>query len=113
MSQILKLRTLNDGSSHYSMRINFDGTDYEVQMHWSTREARWYLSLLTSAGVMISSHMKIMSNWPLLRFYHDRPGMPTGELMAVTTTPDRSPPGLHDLAVDARCTLMYFPEGSL
>lgn len=112
MSDLPKIKTLFDGTAHYTFRSNLDGVDYEFRLDWSERESRWYLSLYTAEGSLLCSQVKILSNWPMLRYYHHREGMPAGELIASNTTLDQTPPGLRELGVDKRCTLVYIPRGS-
>lgn len=111
--QLLQIKTLTDGSAHYTFRTNLDGIDYQFGLDWSEREARWYLSIRTAEGDLLCSNVKILANWPMLRYFHYRTGMPEGELMAVTLTHDTTPPDLYELGVGKRCTLTYFPVGSV
>ena len=112
-NEILKLKTLNDGTAHYSFRTNLDGIDYQFNFDWFEREDRWYMAISTTEGQVLCSNVKVLANWPMLRYYHGRENMPAGELMAITHTNDRTPPGLYDLGVGRRCVLTYFPKGSV
>lgn len=113
MADPVQLKTLTDGTAHYSFRTNLDGVDYLFELDWSQREQRWYLTLRTVTGALLAGRTKVVSNWPMWRYYHHREGMPAGELMALNTTNDDSPPGLFELGIGARCTLTYLPVGSL
>jgi len=109
----LQLKTLSDGTAHYSFKTTLDGSDYQIDLDWNSRESRWYLGLRTAEGDLLCSNIKVVPNWPFFRYYHYREGMPEGELMATTLTADTTPPGLYELGVDRRCTLVYFPPGSI
>ena len=102
-----EIPTLSDGTPYYTIRVTLDGTDYQLRFDWSDREARWYVSLYDTLGALIVGQVKIMNNWPILRWYHNRPGCPTGELVCVSLLADDSPPGLTDLGRDRRCALVY------
>ena len=108
-SQALVLPTLNDGTSFYTFRTTLDGADYNFEMQWSTRESRWYVSIFDSQGLLLLGSKKLLSNWPLLRFYHYR-ALPKGELLVVSSQ-SNDPPGFDELAFGARCQLCYFPDG--
>ena len=111
--RLLQIKTLTDGTTHYTLRTNLDGVDYQFAFDWSEREERWYLGLYTAAGDLLCSNVKILTNWPMLSFYHYREGMPAGELMAVSLSQDSSPPGMFDLGLGRRCELTYYPKGSV
>jgi hypothetical protein len=110
---IVKIPTLLDGTAHYSLRTTLDGIDYEVHLDWSSRESRWYFSLYTAEGDLLCGQTKVFANHPVLRYYKHRPGMPPGDILAVTTLADDTPPGLYELGIGARCELTYLPAGSL
>ena len=110
LTQGTLIPTLSDGSTYYTTRVNLDGTDYDFGFSWSTREARWYLDLTDAAtGVMLVAHMKLVCAWPIWRYYHFIPDMPTGELFVLTRTSDDTAPGLTDLGEGLRCELIYYP----
>lgn len=104
--------TKSDGTPYYTQRVNLDGQDYQFQFQWSTRQSRWYLSLLDANGDLLVGSMKLVVNWPLLRYYHGRAGVPTGELWVVTLGTSDAPPGIDELGEGLRCELSYYPAGS-
>jgi len=109
-SKAVLIPTLSDGSTYYATRVNLDGTDYDFSFSWSTREQRWYLDLYDAAlGVLLVAHMKLVTSWPIWRYYHHVEDMPTGELYVLTRTADDSAPGLNDLGDGLRCELTYYP----
>lgn len=111
---ILQFKTLTDGTEHYSFRTNIEGVDYQIRLDWSTREARWYMSLYSAAEELLCGRTKVFTNWPMLRYYHHREGVPSGEIIAASLQEDTdAPPGLYELGVGKRCTLSYFTEGAL
>ena len=99
--------TLFDGTPYYSQRTTLEGVDYQFEFRWSVRESRWFLNLYDALGAPLILGMKLQTNWSLLRYYHGRPGVPAGELMAVTLGTSDDPPGLTELGIDQRCTLQY------
>lgn len=113
MAQIYTLDTKTDGTAHYTFRTTLDGSDYLFELDWSTREERWYLSLYDVTGALLCGRVKLVPNWPLLRYVHHRSGMPSGELAVVTSSERKQPPGLYELGPDARCELVYITEDEL
>ena len=61
--------TLSDGTAFYTQRTNLDGTDFQLDFRWATREARWYVRLLDTLGNVLVGPMKLVVNWPLMRYY--------------------------------------------
>jgi hypothetical protein len=109
MSNPVYIPTLYDETPYYTQRTTLDGVDYQLQFQWSARESRWYVSLLTTAGALICGPLKVLTNWPLLRWYKQREGCPAGELLAMSLSQDSSPPGLTDFGIGRRCSLVYVP----
>lgn len=100
------------GVPFYTQRTALDGRDYTLRFAWNQRAQRMYLDLLdaTKGDAPILVGLKLITNWPLLRAYHARPGVPPGELGVLTKLADTSPPGLNDLGVGLRCELVYLSK---
>lgn len=96
------------GAPYHTQKTRLDGRDYVLQFAWNEREARWYLSLFDEEEQPLALGIKLVANWPLLRFYRFDPRVPPGELMVVDLTGDGSPPGLDELGAGKRCELTYF-----
>lgn len=101
------LPTLYDGTAFYRQKTTLDGVDYNLEFQWSTREERWYLTVYDSSFVLLAGPIKVLTNWPMFQYYHDRAGFPPGELIATSVSPDDSPPGFYDLGIGRRVTLTY------
>lgn len=110
---MIQIPTLSDGTAYYSLRTNLDGVDYQLDFRWSTREGRWYLTLRDTQGNLLCGEIKVLANWPMLRWYHDREGVPAGELVAICLQPSVIPPGLTELGIGLRTTLYYIPAGTV
>lgn len=106
---IISLPT-HDGAAYYSQRCRLDGRDYTLRFAWNQREGRWYLTLLDAEDNLLVSGVKIVSNWPLLRYYQYDPDVPPGELMAQDATGDNSPPGFDEMGIGNRVELVYFAQ---
>jgi len=103
--------TLSDGTAFYTQRTNLDGVDFQLDFRWSTREGRWYLRLLDTLGNTLVGPMKLVVNWPIMRYFHGRDGVPTGEFWVMTLGASNDPPGLTELGEGLRCQLEYIPAG--
>jgi hypothetical protein len=57
--------------------------------------------------------LKLVTNLPLLRFYHFRENVPSGDLIVTCTTTNKSPPKLGELGKGLRCELTYFTRDEL
>ena len=93
----------------YTMRVRLDGLDYRLRLRWHTREQRWRLDLYDAEEEPLVLGLAIEANRPLLRWYHSDDRVPPGELFAVSTIDDDSPPGLEELGAGKRCELTYYP----
>ena len=108
MANVVFIPTQTDGTAFYTQRTTLDGQDYQFEFAWSVREARWYFSLLDTSGNPLAGPIKVLTNWPMFSYYHDRAGFPPGEMIATSVNPDDSPPGIDELGLDRRVTLTYF-----
>lgn len=89
----------------WDQTTTLDGVPYLLTFRYNSREEVYYLQIQSADGsITYAQGIKIVANYPLLRQYGDTP---PGELMAMSTTPDDSPPQLGELGVGARCVLMY------
>jgi hypothetical protein len=109
MSEPLILPTQSDGSKHYSQRTTLDGRDFNLLFQYNDRQATWRLSVLDEEGSPIASGRRIVCNINLFRFIGHNPLAPPGELYAIDTTDDDSPPGVDELGIGKRVQLLYFP----
>lgn len=98
---------------YYSTRVRLDDREYTLEFWYSTRAERYYLHLRDGEELPLVFGLKLVANVPLLRFYHHKPGMPTGELIVVCATPDTRPPVLGELGEGLRCELTYFTREEL
>lgn len=96
------------GVPFHSSKVRLEGRDFVFQFAWNEREARWYLSISDESAVPLVMGLKLVANWPLLRFYQpSNAGLPPGELAAIDLTADGTPPGLEDLGIGLRVELTY------
>jgi hypothetical protein len=93
----------------YSQRTRLDGREYLLRFAWNQREERWHLSIFDEAEQPIVQGLKLVANWPLLRFYRADPRCPPGELWVMDLSGDGSPPGFDELGEGLRCELTYVP----
>lgn len=93
----------------YSFTSTLDGIDYAFEFRFNQRENCWYFSIGLSDGTELANGIKVLCNRNLIRkFVDDR--MPPGLLMALSGTPDTTPPGLNDLGDGLRVTMYYYDK---
>jgi len=97
----------------YSLRTRLDERDYTFKFNYSTRQSRWYLSIYDVENVLLVAGLKLVANFPLLKYYKFRDGMPQGDLIVMCTTADTAPPTLNELGPGLRCELTYYPQAEL
>lgn len=99
------------GRAHTTQRVTFDGQVYTLELLWNMSRGSWTLSLFDAENDPIFLGVRIVTNWPLLRWYRYDPRTPPGELVAVTLTSDRAHPGFDDFGEGKRVELTYFAQG--
>ena len=81
--------TIGD-AAHFDERVELDGVTYVLTFHWNARRGLWALDVNVPGADFDDLNgvagMTIVANWPLLRRYHYRNGVPPGELMASDPT---------------------------
>lgn len=97
----------------YTIRARLEDRDYTLKFRYSTRQARYYLSIYDEDETPLVVGLKLVTNLALLRFYHHRPNMPPGELMVTCMTADVRPPEFGELGADQRCQLTYFTHAEV
>lgn len=95
------------GRPYYTQRTKLDDKEYALRFAYNEKRNRVSLDILASNSDPIAVGIQLVSNWPLLRFYKYDDRCPPGEMLVVDTTADGSPPGLYDLGIGLRCTLVY------
>ena len=94
----------------YTMTVTLDGSDYVLGFRYNQREDAWYFDISLTDGTLLVAGVKVICNRPLLRRFADV-RLPLGHLVAFSSGTDASPPGLAELGVDKRVTLVYVPVG--
>lgn len=92
----------------YTQKTALDGVNFTLSFAYNQREDRWYLSIADDEETPIVSGIKILANFPLLFRFKFLPAMPPGEMVALDTTKDGSPPGAGELGSGKRVRLVYF-----
>lgn len=91
----------------YSQRARLDERDYTMRFQWNQRAGRWFFSLFDAEDEPILQGVKLVANFPILRYWHHDPRCPAGELWVHDLTGDGSPPGFEELGIGKRCELAY------
>lgn len=98
------------GEPYYTQRTKLDGREFVLRFAWNQGLARWFLDIMADDGSMLVAGLRLVPNWPLLRFYQYDSRVPQGDLRVMTFDPTSEPPGLDDMGVGLRCELTYFPR---
>jgi hypothetical protein len=99
------------GFDWFTESVSLDGTDYQVELHWNTRDSRWRLSLADAAGDALVAGIPLVVDWPLLSQFVSG-SLPPGEIVAL----DTSGRGEEISAIEElgdRVRLYYVPEADL
>lgn len=96
------------GRPYYTARTKMDGREYTLRFAWNERAERWSLDILDADEVPLVCSIRLVSNWPLLRYYQWDTRLPPGELMVVDLSLEKTPPGLYELGIGLRCELTYY-----
>ena len=94
--------------AYSSQRVKLDGRVYGLELNWNQTAEGWFFSLLDSEDSPIMQGVRIVSNWPLLRWRKWDSRCPPGELVATDGTTDGTPPKFDDFGIDKRVQLTYF-----
>lgn len=83
--------------------VTLDGEDYTLGWYYNRRTDSYFVDL-DKDGERVISGARVCTDWPLFRPYVDD-RLPPGELWAISTTEDKSPPTEGDFG--ERIVLMY------
>jgi hypothetical protein len=70
------------GEAYTRQRVSLDGRPYTLDLAWNTRAGSWYISLSDAEEVPVASGLRLVPNWPLLRYHKWDPRCPQGEMFA-------------------------------
>jgi hypothetical protein len=98
------------GRAYTRQRMNLDGRVYSLELAWNQYESSWHLSLFDAEDEPLVLGLRIVANWPLLRYYKADPRLPPGEMFAQDLTGDGSPPAFDDFGQGKRVELTYYAQ---
>lgn len=99
-----------EGAAYQQQRIALDGAIYTLGFAWNQWASFWTLSLWDSEESPIVLGLRIVCDWPLLRYYRYDRRCPPGEFFAHDLTGNRAPPGLDDFGIGKRVELTYYAQ---
>lgn len=104
---VFVVRTLHDGTSHYTQTVALDGRLYVMDLDYNTRDGFWYLSLADSDGDPIQGCVgrRCVASYPILRSVDPR--RPPGEILLGGA--DVGDPGLLELGEGQR---LYYADAA-
>jgi len=97
-----------EGLAFYSTRVRLDGKEYQLKFRYNQRTATWFLGLFDEEGDPIAESIRLVANWPLLRYLKHDERCPPGELIAQDLTTDGSPPAFDEFGIGKRVELTYY-----
>lgn len=107
---ILSVPTSDD--PFYTQVSDLDGTDFILEFRYNQRENAWYFGVSLTDTTRLVSGVKVVCDVDLLgRFSDNR--LPPGKLMAVANEQNDTVPGMGELGVDRRVTLVYVEASEL
>lgn len=98
------------GAAYSTQRLTLDGRTYTLMLAWSQLIESWHLSLFDSEEQPIACGLRVVTGWPLLRYYGSDSRLPPGEMVAQSLTTDVSPPKFDDFGIGKRVELIYFAQ---
>lgn len=98
----------------FTQETTLDGVRYLLDFRYSQRERVFYLAiaLASAPDEILAGGIKIVCNFPLLKYRADV-RLPPGLLAAVAETTNDAPPDLGELGEGRRVVLTYVPVGEL
>lgn len=96
----------------YSQITDFDGIDYLLEFRYNQREDAWYFDISLADETKLYSGIKVEIGADLLGKFSDV-RLPQGKLVAVESGNDDSTPGLLELGIGSRVTLVYVDAGGV
>lgn len=81
---------------HYTFACELEGVSYGFEFRWNSRDAAWFMTILTGDDVVIAAGIKVVLDFPL-GVRRASALMPPGSFIAVDTTGQGEAPGLNDL----------------
>lgn len=70
--------------AHFEQRVELEEVTYILTFHWNARMGAWALDVGLPGEPPAVMGIVAVANRPLLARYHYLPGVPPGELMALT-----------------------------
>lgn len=102
---------LSPGVPSYRQRTVLDGVEYILELRWSQRSEKWFLTIRDSAGELLLGSIKLVVNFPLLVSRRGAiAGLPPGELFVVDTRESPADPGLDELGDSIHLTYADLEE---
>lgn len=93
-------------TAFFAKRVELDGVNYQLDFSYNQRADCFFLTISDEVGNYILGPIKIVSNWPLLRWHRYEKRLPPGELFAVAALNTPTVPGYGVLGTDV--SFMYF-----
>lgn len=90
---------LSSQLSHYKQTTSLEGTAYQFDVRWNTRDETWSISIADTDGNPILSGLKLLPYSPLIQRYKIE-GFIEGELVGINTTNEFEPPNRDNLGSD-------------
>jgi hypothetical protein len=87
-------------TAFFTQRVELDGVDYLLEFSYNQRADCFFVTIKDERGEYILGPLKVVSNWPLLRWHRYEQRLPPGELWAIALNGKPDVPGYGVLGKD-------------
>ena len=98
-------------SSHFTYAISLDGTLYNFNFYWNTRDSAWYMDILDNNNNMIHASFKLVVGYALLTQWQAY-AVPPGQLIIYNLANNANTP-LNLSSLGSQYMLLYITKNEL
>lgn len=101
---------IDPDSNHQSVRVQLDGTTFELEIRWNTQAAGYFMSILAADGTLLLANRRLVVGWRLTQRFRD-PRLPLGDFLANDTSGKQIEAAFGELGT--RVLLLYLEAADL
>jgi hypothetical protein len=73
---------IDPAQANYEFETPLDGVSFRFSLKFNARDGSWNMNVLDSAGTILRSGLKVVTDWSLLLRWVDQ-GRPVGDILSV------------------------------